>query len=218
MDFPVIYWHEVEYSIYVMRQASRRSWRIGQTRPVDVHFAVYSGTLQQEALALVARKLKSALIVEGDLGDEGLSALNVDTEDVFMVLARKLTQQEGVEGESLEALFSEMHDTEASASEYLDEWHAEEMRSRVEQTGGAGTMVVASQAAEQTDVTWEQWAMTFAGGRTQIAGPVEAVGTATGKVVTWEQLAALVGKRQTKHGRPKPNGQLDLFGDFALEL
>ncbi|MDP9350458.1 MAG: ATP-dependent helicase, partial [Chloroflexota bacterium] len=49
VDFPVIYWHEVEYSIYVMRQASRRSWRIGQTRPVDVHFAVYSGTLQQEA-------------------------------------------------------------------------------------------------------------------------------------------------------------------------
>ena len=33
IDFPTIVWGEVDYSVYVMRQASRRSWRIGQTRP-----------------------------------------------------------------------------------------------------------------------------------------------------------------------------------------
>ncbi len=104
----MIYWHEVEYSIYVMRQASRRSWRIGQTRPVDVHFAVYSDTLQQEALALVASKLKSALMVEGDLGDEGLSALNSGaTEDLMVALAKKLSKQEASDAGSLEALFAE---------------------------------------------------------------------------------------------------------------
>ena len=36
IDFPTIVWQEVEYSVYTMRQASRRSWRIGQRRPVRV--------------------------------------------------------------------------------------------------------------------------------------------------------------------------------------
>jgi hypothetical protein len=29
---------EVDYSVYVLRQASRRSWRIGQRQPVEVTF------------------------------------------------------------------------------------------------------------------------------------------------------------------------------------
>ena len=32
IDFPTIVWDETDYSVYVVRQASRRSWRIGQTR------------------------------------------------------------------------------------------------------------------------------------------------------------------------------------------
>ena len=40
-----------------MRQASHRSWRIGQTRPVRVVFMSYRGTLQPDALKLVAKKL-----------------------------------------------------------------------------------------------------------------------------------------------------------------
>ena len=31
IDFPTICWYETDYSVYTMRQASRRSWRIGQT-------------------------------------------------------------------------------------------------------------------------------------------------------------------------------------------
>ena len=38
IDFPTIVWDETDYSVYVVRQASRRSWRIGQTRPVKVVF------------------------------------------------------------------------------------------------------------------------------------------------------------------------------------
>ena len=45
VDFPTICWMETDYSVYTMRQASRRSWRIGQTRPVKVIFMAYRGTL-----------------------------------------------------------------------------------------------------------------------------------------------------------------------------
>ncbi|MCY4582111.1 MAG: hypothetical protein OXE50_04825, partial [Chloroflexi bacterium] len=65
IDFPTICWYETDYSVYVMRQASRRSWRIGQTRPVKVVFMSYRNTLQADALKLVAKKLQSSLAVEG---------------------------------------------------------------------------------------------------------------------------------------------------------
>ncbi len=43
-----------------MRQASRRSWRIGQTEPVQVVFIAYRNTLQADALKLVGQKLQSS--------------------------------------------------------------------------------------------------------------------------------------------------------------
>ena len=55
-----------------MRQASRRSWRIGQTQPVQVVFMAYRNTLQADALKLVAKKLQSSLAVEGELPEDGL--------------------------------------------------------------------------------------------------------------------------------------------------
>ena len=71
-DFPTICWYETDYSVYVMRQASRRSWRIGQTRPVKVVFMSYRNTLQADALKLVAKKMQSSLAVEGELPEDGI--------------------------------------------------------------------------------------------------------------------------------------------------
>ena len=45
VDFPAIVWFETDYSVYTVRQASRRSWRIGQTQPVQVVFMAYRNTL-----------------------------------------------------------------------------------------------------------------------------------------------------------------------------
>ena len=56
-----------------MRQASRRSWRIGQKRPVKVVFMAYRNILQADALKLVAKKLQSSLF--GDDGDDLMLAL-----------------------------------------------------------------------------------------------------------------------------------------------
>ena len=64
IDFPTICWYETDYSVYVMRQASRRSWRIGQTRPVTVVFMSYRNTIQASALKLGAKNLQSSFAVE----------------------------------------------------------------------------------------------------------------------------------------------------------
>ena len=130
--------------MYVARQASRRSWRIGQTRPVKVVFMSYKNTLQADALKLVAKKLQSALAVEGELPEDGLAAYGDDGDDLMMALARKLVrdQDRGIvsgdedEAETVEAVFAAARDAEATAEELLmDEgWKTLEVEPEVTET------------------------------------------------------------------------------------
>ena len=107
IDFPTLCWFETDYSVYVMRQASRRSWRIGQTRPVKVVFMSYRNTLQADALKLVAKKLQSSLAVEGELPEDGLAAYGDDGDDLMMALARKIVSGDEEEDETVEAVFAQ---------------------------------------------------------------------------------------------------------------
>jgi hypothetical protein len=87
-EFHTIIWYEPEFSAYTLRQASRRTWRLGQTKPVHVHFLVYKETAQQAALALVSRKILASLMVEGYAElDSGLAAYDADGE-LFYELAK----------------------------------------------------------------------------------------------------------------------------------
>ena len=130
IDFPTLCWFETDYSVYVMRQASRRSWRIGQTRPVKVVFMAYRNTLQADALKLVAKKLQSSLAVEGELPEDGLAAFGDEGDDLMMALARRIVSgEEEDETETVEAVFAQARDAEASAEEYLvdDGWKVVEV-------------------------------------------------------------------------------------------
>ena len=91
VDFPTIVWYEVDYSVYTMRQASRRSWRIGQRLPVQVVYFAYRGTLQAQALALVAKKLQSSLAVEGELAEAkaAVKAKLGTNDDMWMAESRR---------------------------------------------------------------------------------------------------------------------------------
>ena len=141
IDFPTLCWFETDYSVYVMRQASRRSWRIGQTRPVKVVFMAYRNTLQADALKLVAKKLQSSLAVEGELPEDGLAAYGDDGDDLMMALARKIVSgEEEDETETVESVFAQARDAEASAEEYLvdDDWKAVEIEPEVVHVNGNG--------------------------------------------------------------------------------
>ena len=103
------------------------SWRIGQTRPVKVIFMAYRGTLQADALKLVAQKLQSSLAVEGELPEDGLAAYSDDGDDIMLALARKIVNgEEEEEGESVEDAFAQARDAEALSEELLvdDAWGA----------------------------------------------------------------------------------------------
>jgi superfamily II DNA or RNA helicase len=90
VDFATVVFYEIEYSIYLVQQASRRTWRLGQTEPVEVYFAVYADTMEHRAVAHVGRKVAAAQLLYGD--------------DV----AGALVDQAGVGGSFLEELAREV--------------------------------------------------------------------------------------------------------------
>jgi hypothetical protein len=57
LEYPTIYFYETGYSLHTLRQASRRSWRIGQKRPVRVKFFYYADTAQEKCVRHMGKKM-----------------------------------------------------------------------------------------------------------------------------------------------------------------
>lgn len=106
IGFPTLLFYQTGYSIYVLRQASRRSWRIGQDLPVKVKYLHYSGTMQESCLRLMGRKLLVALAMEGKFSNEGLQSID-DGGDILMAMARELVTEQGV-GESADVVWRQL--------------------------------------------------------------------------------------------------------------
>lgn len=106
LDYPTIAWVEVDYSTYLVRQASRRSWRIKQAQPVDVHFFLYKGTVQEHAWALVAAGINAGLQTEGDLTAEGLN--QYQQPDDFMTQLVKQVLDRNASVLSAESMFAQL--------------------------------------------------------------------------------------------------------------
>src|SRR5580704_13880021 len=103
LDFPTILFYESGYSLHTLRQASRRSWRIGQRRPVRVKFLCYEGTVQTACLRLMGKKLLVALTMEGKFAGEGLQNIDED-DDMLSAMARELVERNGI-GETADAVW-----------------------------------------------------------------------------------------------------------------
>jgi hypothetical protein len=97
LDFPTIVFFQCGYSVFTLRQASRRSWRIGQNLPVRVFYLAYAETMQDKALSLMAQKMETSLAVEGELSGQGLAALSESENSMLYELAKALTGQQPVE-------------------------------------------------------------------------------------------------------------------------
>ncbi len=107
LDFPTILFYESGYSLHTLRQASRRSWRIGQRRPVRVKFLCYEGTMQTACLRLMGKKLLVALTMEGKFAGEGLQNIDED-DDMLSAMARELVERNGI-GESADAVWKALN-------------------------------------------------------------------------------------------------------------
>jgi hypothetical protein len=92
-NFPTICFYESGYNLFTLRQASRRSWRIGQNKPCRVIYFYYEGTMQDRAIALMGKKLTAAQALEGKFSSEGLVAMAGEDANVEIALARSLVNR-----------------------------------------------------------------------------------------------------------------------------
>jgi hypothetical protein len=110
-SFPDIFFYETGYSIYTLRQASRRSWRIGQWSNVNVKFFYYAGTMQEACLRLMGKKLLVSLAMEGKFATDGLQAID-EGDDILMAMARELVTEKGI-GENADAVWKKLVEKQA---------------------------------------------------------------------------------------------------------
>ncbi len=96
-DFPTMIFYQTGYSVFTLRQASRRSWRIGQKKDVKIYYLFYRGTMQERALQLMGSKMEASLAIEGKFSEEGLLAMT-QGEDMTTAMAKALTEGLNVEG------------------------------------------------------------------------------------------------------------------------
>ncbi|MBI4218875.1 MAG: hypothetical protein HY682_01945, partial [Chloroflexi bacterium] len=153
ISFPSIVWYEVEYSVYTMRQASRRSWRIGATNPVMVFYMAYRNTLQAEALKLVAKKLQSSLAVEGELPEEGLAAFGDDGDDLMLALAKRIVHDDrdhATDNETVEAMFARARTASDEAERLL-------VDDQPEKVIPAAVAAARASEAQSESLSWEQF-------------------------------------------------------------
>jgi SNF2 family DNA or RNA helicase len=91
IQFPTIVFYQAGYNIFTLRQAARRSWRIGQPQPVRIFFMAYKNTMQEAAISLIAKKLEVALLVEGDL-PEGLAEYQIQGGSLVEEMTKALVE------------------------------------------------------------------------------------------------------------------------------
>jgi hypothetical protein len=104
--FPDIFFYETGYSIYTLRQASRRSWRIGQRSNVNVKFFYYADTMQETCVRLMGKKLLVSLAMEGKFASDGLQAID-EGDDILMAMARELVTEKGI-GETASMVWKQL--------------------------------------------------------------------------------------------------------------
>ena len=85
-----IAFYETGYNPFTMQQAARHAWRIGQSKDCRVYYLHYRDTMQQRAMALMARKMAAMMALDGRLSVEGLAGM-ADDESAAMALARSIS-------------------------------------------------------------------------------------------------------------------------------
>ncbi len=90
LAFTTICFYEMDYNLYTLRQAARRSYRLNQEHDIEVYFLYYRETVQEACLSLMANKLKAAMAIEGKFSEEGMAAM-ANNDDILTQIASSVT-------------------------------------------------------------------------------------------------------------------------------
>lgn len=106
LQFTSIIFYQIGYNLFTLRQASRRSLRLNQTKDINVYFLYYKDTIQEQAISLMATKLQASQAIEGKFSEEGLNAMS-NNEDLLTQIANSIVQ--GIQNTVDESKFEGYH-------------------------------------------------------------------------------------------------------------
>src|SRR5438094_4717713 len=78
-----------------------------------------SSSVTRNPQVLKISQMRSSLMIEGELPEDGLAALEGNDQDVMLDLARRLADQRAEDASSLEAPFAQRREAEAKGADYL---------------------------------------------------------------------------------------------------
>jgi len=197
LEYPTIYFYETGYSLHTLRQASRRSWRIGQKHPVRVKFFYYADTAQEKCVRHMGKKMLVSLCVEGKMSGEGLEDMD-DGDDMMTQMVKELLQEGGV-GESADDIWKNL---ERERKVYADATIAQAPTP-------AEVEAVLDRLATESDLVPES---APTGVSEMAAEVIKYVDSTTGGMVLEQSgLAAFAAKRTKHRAKPVNENQLSLF-------
>lgn len=88
IQFPTVIDAQPITNLYTHRQAMARPYRPGQTREVRLYYIGYRATVQEKLMSLIASKLDSALLAEGDASDSALFEISYSQDSVLREMVK----------------------------------------------------------------------------------------------------------------------------------
>ncbi len=107
-NYPTIVFYQVGWSLYTSLQASRRHLRLTQKEECRTYYLAWDGTLQLNALKMMAEKARAAAALQGVFTTEGLTALTHGV-DARQQLVKELFGAVKVNGAEVQEMFSSMN-------------------------------------------------------------------------------------------------------------
>lgn len=123
LAFSTIVFYQPVINLSTMMQASRRSWRIGQTHDVEVYFMYYKDTVQEAATITQASRKQAAMVIQGKFNAEGLEAMANESSIAIRLindLVEGIEQDDG--GEERDVFKSARIESHYKAQKKVERW------------------------------------------------------------------------------------------------
>ena len=227
-NYPSIVFYQLTYELAVMWQASRRHYRLNQTKECRTFYLATEDTLQMAAVQVMAEKQVAASAIQGKFSADGLASM-ANGVDPRIKLAQMLAEGDNGEGrESLENMFDVMNQSNAGSSD--DERYGSYVPPKTwwevmdgyldNQPKTAPKVVVTTTATEVTEDSTKKAEPAAKKAKPKAKVPQASIFDlmgGIGPVVVNPDLAGEeIGKPARKKAKPKVEGQLDLFAMLGV--
>lgn len=91
-NYPTLIFYQIGCSLSSVWQASRRHYRLNQTRECRTYYLVYKNCYQLDILQMMAKKISAAGAIQGNFSASALENMSGGVEDPTVALAKKLVQ------------------------------------------------------------------------------------------------------------------------------